>query len=143
MAKFKLKINLRIISKPYAYLQQHLVTISVNFQENQNKTRRSCTHKVPTIYSLYQEIKREITLTEWAPSPLNLHERKNIGLLNTNHIYNFKILALTVPDQVLSVTHASQTHGQTQTNMPPQLLRSWGHKNYLSNIIKYSLYQYL
>ena len=44
---------------------------------------------------------------------------------------NFKILALTVPDRVLSVTHASQTglDGQTQTNMPPQLLRSWGHKN--------------
>ena len=28
------------------------------------------------------ELKREITLTEWAPSPLNLPERKNTGPLN-------------------------------------------------------------
>ena len=39
-------------------------------------------HKVPTIYSLYLELKREITLTEWVPSPLNLPERKNMGPLN-------------------------------------------------------------
>ena len=43
---------------------------------------RSCAHKVATIYSLCQELKREITLTEWAPSPLNLPERKNTGPLN-------------------------------------------------------------
>ena len=36
--------------------------------------RRSCAHNVPTIYSLYQELKREITLTEWGPSPLKLPE---------------------------------------------------------------------
>ena len=31
-----------------------------------------------------------------------------------------------------SVTHGrmdTRMHGQAQTNMPPQLLRSWGHKN--------------
>ena len=43
---------------------------------------RSCSHKVSTIYSLYQELKREITLTELAPSPLNLPERKNTGPLD-------------------------------------------------------------
>ena len=73
IAKKVTKKNLRIISKPHAYLQS-MVTTSAKFQENRNKTRRSCAHKVPTIYS--QELKREITLTEWAPSPLNLPERK-------------------------------------------------------------------
>ena len=50
------------------------------------KARSQClqsfAHKVSTIYSLYQELKREITLTEWAPSPLNLPERRNTGPLN-------------------------------------------------------------
>ena len=68
---------------------------------------------VATIYSLYQELKREITLTEWAPSPLNLPERKNMGNLNFHiqitYQINFKILALTVPERELSVTQASQT----------------------------------
>ena len=45
---------------------------------------RSCANKVhvPTIYSLYQALNWEITLTEWAPSPLNLPERTNTGPLN-------------------------------------------------------------
>ena len=53
---------------------------------------------------------------------------------------NFKILALTVPDRVLThhrltdCTHAlTALHGQTQTNMPPQLLRSWRHKNFIQS----------
>ena len=47
------------------------------------------------------------------------------------HISNFKILPLTVLDRMQNVTHGrthGRTHGQAQTNMPPQLLRSWGHK---------------
>ena len=59
-----------------------MVTTSVKFQENRNKTVGGVSHKVATIYSLYQELKREITLTEWAPSPLNLPERKNRDNLN-------------------------------------------------------------
>ena len=131
------KINLRIISKPHAYLQcmdgHNICKVS---RESVLNCRRSCAHiKVPTIYSLYQELKREITLKEWAPSPLNLPERKNMGPLNfhiqLNYIPNFKILALTVPDRVLSVTHTlhrltdrlTALDGQTQTNMPPQLLK--------------------
>ena len=38
---------------------------------------------------------------------------------------------LTVLDLMQSVTHGrkdAHTHGQDQTNMPPQLLLSWGHK---------------
>ena len=85
MAKFKLrkkrtKINLRIISKPHAYLQS-MVTISVKFQDNRNKTVGGVAHtRYPLSIHVYQE--REITLTEWAPSPLNLPERKNTGPLN-------------------------------------------------------------
>ena len=30
----------------------------------------------------FSRIKREIALTEWAPSPLNLPERRNMGPLN-------------------------------------------------------------
>ena len=41
------------------------------------------------------------------------------------HIY-FKILSLTVLNSMQSVTH-TRMHGQAQTNMPPQLLRSLGH----------------
>ena len=84
MAKFKLrkkvtKINLRIISKPHAYLQS-MVTTSVKFQENRNKTVGGVAHtRCPQSIHF---IKREITLTEWAPSPLNLPERKNMGPLN-------------------------------------------------------------
>ena len=57
------------------------------------------------------------------------------------HTKNFKILALTVPDPVLSVTHASQTdctalHGQTQTNMPPQLLPKLGAIKVCSEMVK-------
>ena len=55
-----------------------MVTTFVKFQENRNKTVGG----VVRIYSLNQALKREITLTEWAPSPLNLPERKNIGPLN-------------------------------------------------------------
>ena len=44
------------------------------------------------------------------------------------HILNFKILTLTILDRMQSVTDTC-THGQSQTNMPPQLLQSWGHKN--------------
>ena len=48
MAKFKLKkkvtkISLRIISKPHAYLQS-MVTTSVKFQENRNKTVGGVAH---------------------------------------------------------------------------------------------------
>ena len=48
MAKFKLqkkvtKISLRIISKPHAYLQR-MVTTSVKFQENRNKTVGEVAH---------------------------------------------------------------------------------------------------
>ena len=48
MAKFKLQkkvtnINLRIISKPHAYLQS-MVIISVKFQENRNKTVGGVAH---------------------------------------------------------------------------------------------------
>ena len=61
-----------------------MVTTSVKFQENRNKTVGGVAHtRYPLyIYSLYQELKREITLTELAPSPLNLPERKNTGPLN-------------------------------------------------------------
>ena len=38
-----IKINLRIISKPHAYLQS-MVTISVKFQENRNKTVGGVAH---------------------------------------------------------------------------------------------------
>ena len=58
IAKIVTKINLRIISKPHAYLQS-MVTTSVKFQEN----------RYLTIYSLYQELKRETTLIEWALAP--------------------------------------------------------------------------
>ena len=37
------KINLRIISKPHAYLQS-MVTTSVKFQENRNKTVEGVVH---------------------------------------------------------------------------------------------------
>ena len=47
IAKKVSKINLRIISKPHAHLQS-IVKTSVKFQKNQNKTRRSCLHKVHT-----------------------------------------------------------------------------------------------
>ena len=46
MAKFKFKVtknNLRIISKPYAYLES-MVTTSVKFQENRNKTVGGVAH---------------------------------------------------------------------------------------------------
>ena len=48
MAKFKLlkkvtKINLRIISKPHAYLQSMVIT-SVKFQENRNETVGGVAH---------------------------------------------------------------------------------------------------
>ena len=71
------------------------------------------------IYSLYQELKREITLTKLAPSTLNLPKRKNAGPLNfhiqTAYISNFKmILVPTVPDRVLSVTRALHYTGQTK-----------------------------
>ena len=104
-------------------------------------------------------IKREITLTELAPSPLNLPERKNMGPLNfhiqttdegslpeivqygsssrfecftaskgsNNYFYipNFKILALTIPDRVLThhrltdCTHA-RTHSLTHCTDRPK-----------------------
>ena len=59
-----------------------MVTTSVNFQENLNKTVGGIAHTRYPIYSPYQELKREITLTELAPSPLNLPERKYTGSLN-------------------------------------------------------------
>ena len=43
MAKNVTKINLRIISKPHAYLQS-MVTTSVKFQENRNKTVGGVAH---------------------------------------------------------------------------------------------------
>ena len=43
IAKKVTKINLRIISKPYAYLQS-MVTTSVKFQENRNKTVGGVAH---------------------------------------------------------------------------------------------------
>ena len=47
----------------------------------------------------------------------------------TCHIYNFKILAEAVLEflSCQSITDR-RTDGEAQTNMPPQLLRSWGHK---------------
>ena len=45
-------------------------------------------------------------------------------------ISNFKILSLTVLDHMQSVTMQGCTHRQAKTNMLPQLLESWGHKNY-------------
>ena len=43
IAKKVTKINLRIISKPHAYLQS-MVTTSVKFQENRNKTIGGVAH---------------------------------------------------------------------------------------------------
>ena len=50
------------------------------------------------------------------------------------HIWNFKTLACTVHkiwNACIERTHArtdARTHGQPETNIPRQLLRSWGHK---------------
>ena len=74
------KNNLRIISKQYAYLQS-MATTPVKFQEKRYKTGGGVAYKEPTICSLYQELKRDTTLKEWAPSPLNFPERKNTGPL--------------------------------------------------------------
>ena len=43
IAKTVTKINLRIIFKPHAYLQS-MVTTSVKFQENRNKTEGGVAH---------------------------------------------------------------------------------------------------
>ena len=37
---------------------------------------------IPSTFLKWRGIKRETTLTEWAPSPLNLPERENTGSLN-------------------------------------------------------------
>ena len=76
MAKFKLrkkvtKINLRIIFKPHAYLQS-MVTTSVKFQENRNKTVGGVAH---TRYPL-SRIKKGNNSHRMAPSPLNLPGKK-------------------------------------------------------------------
>ena len=59
-----------------------MVTTSVKFQENRNKTVRGVAHTRYPLSIHYQELKREIPLTKLAPSPLNLPERKNMGPLN-------------------------------------------------------------
>ena len=108
-------------------------------RESEKKCRRSWAHKVPTIYSLYQEFKREITLTEWAPSPLNLPERKNTGPLN------FFIYKLHYKFQDPScngsrpsakrysrITDRLTAHHWTDRPKPIcplNCFRSWGHKN--------------
>ena len=43
------------------------------------------------------------------------------------HISNFKLLSLTVLDRTQSVTHARTD--RPKPICPPQILRSWGHKN--------------
>ena len=46
------KNNLRTISKPHAYLQTMKKNICKVSKESAQNCRRSCAHKVPTIYSL-------------------------------------------------------------------------------------------
>ena len=53
--------------------------------------------------------KKKITCVSYFPSGI--------------HIWNSKTLACTV------LRTDARTHGQPETNMPRQLLRSWGHKN--------------
>ena len=57
-----------------------------------------------------------------------------------NHIWNFKTLACTfIRYDIYQKVSWTDTwmHGQPQTNMPPQLLRSWGHnkKNMMKHLI--------
>ena len=72
-------INLRIISKPHAYLQS-MVTTSVKFQENRNKTvgglRTQGTHY---LFNLSRIKKGN---NSHRMGPLNLPEIKNTGPLN-------------------------------------------------------------
>ena len=73
-AKKVTKINLRIISKPHAHLQTMTKT-PVKFQKDQHKMRRSCKHKVPTIYTLRPEKKTMFTIRKkWKQFSWVLHQ---------------------------------------------------------------------
>ena len=88
--------------------------------------------KVPQAYN--GKVKKKTSKKGHNSATKSPTEKKNntgpLIFLYLFHISNFKILSLTVLDKMQSVTHVRThgwTDGQDQTNMPPQLLRNWGH----------------
>ena len=70
------KINLRIISKPHAYLQT-MVKTSVKFQKNQNKTVVGVAHKVHTTIGGRKDGRKDGRTHGWTEGRTEGREAKN------------------------------------------------------------------